>query len=61
MKSTDAVVTFVHKVAHRPIAFVVDTSQTVAFPFKEYISDACERKVHSVGKMTHQGTVTHKP
>ena len=43
VKSTDAVVTFVHKVAHRPIAFVVDTSQTVAFPFKGSLMHVKER------------------
>lgn len=53
MKSTDAVATFVHKVAHQQMAFAVDTSQTVDFPFKGCIYTARERKVHSVSKVTH--------
>lgn len=44
MKSPDAVVTFVHEVAHQQMASAVAASQTVDFFFKGCIHNGCERK-----------------
>lgn len=54
MKPTDAVVTFVHEVAHQQMASAVAASQTVDFFFKGLIHNGCERKVHPVYKVTHK-------
>lgn len=54
VKSPNAVVTFVHEVAHQQMASAVAASQTVDFFFKGCIHNGCERKVRPVYKVTHK-------